>query len=368
VFKTTDGGTTWAPASSGITSIDIRALAIDPSAPGTIYAAAAPTLPDGFHRVNGGVFKTTNGGVSWTSASSGLPDTEIVLAFAIDPASPSTIYAGAFSGVFKSSDGGASWLLVNRGTFSYAVTSSLALDPHSPATIYAGQYYNGPYLVHSNYGEVAKSTDAGASWVGVNNGFDHPYRPAIISLAVDPLSTSTVYAGTQGGGVFRTLDGGSSWVAVNGGLDNPAALTVAALAIDPRSPTTLYAGTFYQRGLFKITLAADTCITAPTALCLNSGRFRVEVSWRTPSGASGAGQALPMSSDAGSFWFFSSNNVELVVKVVDGRTFNNKFWVFYGALTNVEYTITVTDTQTGVVKTYFNPQGQLASVADAAAF
>ncbi len=53
---------------------------------------------------------------------------------------------------------------------------------------------------------------------------------------------------------------------------------------------------------------------------------------------------------------------------MDGRAFNNKFWVFYGALSNVEYTITVTDTTTGVVKTYFNRSGDLASVADVNAF
>ena len=55
-------------------------------------------------------------------------------------------------------------------------------------------------------------------------------------------------------------------------------------------------------------------------------------------------------------------------KVVDGRAFNNKFWVFYGALSNVQYTITVTDTTTNAVKTYVNPNGNLASVADVTAF
>jgi len=77
---------------------------------------------------------------------------------------------------------------------------------------------------------------------------------------------------------------------------------------------------------------------------------------------------VPLTSDTGYFWFFSANNIELVIKAVDGRAFNNKFWVFYGALSNVEYTITVTDTLTGAVKTYVNPFGQLASVADTAAF
>jgi hypothetical protein len=77
---------------------------------------------------------------------------------------------------------------------------------------------------------------------------------------------------------------------------------------------------------------------------------------------------VPLTSDTGYFWFFSANNVELVLKVVDGRAFNNFFWVFYGALSDVEYTITVTDTVTGAVKVYTNAQGQLASVADVAAF
>jgi uncharacterized protein YfaP (DUF2135 family) len=115
--------------------------------------------------------------------------------------------------------------------------------------------------------------------------------------------------------------------------------------------------------------ASTACAAGPATLCLNNSRFKVQVAWRVPSqGTSGAGNAVGLTADTGYFWFFSAGNIELVVKVVDGRSFNGKFWVFYGALTNVEYTITVTDTATGVVKTYFNPFGQLASVADTAAF
>jgi hypothetical protein len=57
------------------------------------------------------------------------------------------------------------------------------------------------------------------------------------------------------------------------------------------------------------------------------------------------------------FWFFSSNNIEIIIKVVSGCAFNSRIWVFAGGLTNVAYTITVTDTVTGVSKTYSNPQG-----------
>ncbi|HXM78558.1 MAG TPA: PKD domain-containing protein, partial [Thermoanaerobaculia bacterium] len=116
--------------------------------------------------------------------------------------------------------------------------------------------------------------------------------------------------------------------------------------------------------------AADgPCFAALTALCLNASRFRVEVAWQVPAqGTRGAGIAVPLTSDTGHFWFFSANNVELVVKVVDGRAFNGHYWVFSGALSDVAYTITVTDTATGAVRTYSNPSGSLSSFSDVAAF
>ena len=115
--------------------------------------------------------------------------------------------------------------------------------------------------------------------------------------------------------------------------------------------------------------AAQACVANATTLCLNASRFRVQVTWRVPSqGTSGVGNGIALTGDTGEFWFFSANNIELVIKVVDGRAFNDRFWVFYGALSDVEYTITVTDTTNGAVKTYTNPSGNLASVADVTAF
>jgi predicted outer membrane repeat protein len=110
---------------------------------------------------------------------------------------------------------------------------------------------------------------------------------------------------------------------------------------------------------------AGACAAGPAELCLGD-RFRVGVSWRTAT-AAGVGTARPLTGDTGYFWFFNPANVEIVVKVLDGRPVNNRFWIFYGALSNVEYTLTVTDTQTGRTKTYFNPQGTMASVADTSA-
>jgi hypothetical protein len=114
---------------------------------------------------------------------------------------------------------------------------------------------------------------------------------------------------------------------------------------------------------------AAPCVPDGQTLCLNGGRFQVRVAWQVPTqGTSGVGTGVALTGDTGYFWFFSSNNVELVIKVLDGRALNNKYWVFYGALSDVQYTISVTDSQTGTVKTYTNQQGSLASVADTSAF
>jgi len=112
----------------------------------------------------------------------------------------------------------------------------------------------------------------------------------------------------------------------------------------------------------------DSCTPSSQRLCLNHSRFAVEVSWRDRHDATGEGHAVPLTGDTGYFWFFDDANVELVVKVLDGSAINGNYWVFYGSLSNVEYTITVTDTSTGEVQTYFNPLDHFGSFADTAAF
>ncbi len=109
---------------------------------------------------------------------------------------------------------------------------------------------------------------------------------------------------------------------------------------------------------------AGSCQAGPTTLCLHGNRFRLEANWKDFQGNTGTAKPVPLTTDTGSFWFFNAANVELVVKVLDGRALNGKWWVFYGALSNVEYTLTVTDTVTGAQKTYRNPSGKFGSVGD----
>jgi streptogramin lyase len=118
--------------------------------------------------------------------------------------------------------------------------------------------------------------------------------------------------------------------------------------------------------------SADTeqaCTADTTTLCLSGGRFRVQAHWATPDGRTGEGQAISLTSDTGYFWFFSSTNVEMIVKVLDACSINGRKWVFAGGLTNVSVVLTVTDTQTGAVRTYVNPQSTpFQPIQDTSAF
>ncbi len=101
-----------------------------------------------------------------------------------------------------------------------------------------------------------------------------------------------------------------------------------------------------------------TCVPDSETLCLSGGRFQVTIDWATDQGTSGRGQAEALTPDTGTFTFFDPTNVEIVIKVLNACSFNNRFWVFAGGLTNVETSMTVTDTLTGIVNTYQNPQGE----------
>lgn len=103
------------------------------------------------------------------------------------------------------------------------------------------------------------------------------------------------------------------------------------------------------------------CMPNETTLCLANGRFQVEVDWRTRQGTNGPGRTIPLEGDrSGLVWFFDSTNVEMLVKVIDACQQFDRYWVFFSATTNVDYTVTVTDTATGIVRQYSNPLGRPA--------
>lgn len=103
---------------------------------------------------------------------------------------------------------------------------------------------------------------------------------------------------------------------------------------------------------------------------VNRGRFRISATWRDFQGATGSGHFVPLGSeDSGVIWFFSPSNFEVMIKVLDACSLNNRYWVFFAAVTSVEFEITVTDTFTTTTKKYTNTLGVSApAVTDTSAF
>ena len=121
--------------------------------------------------------------------------------------------------------------------------------------------------------------------------------------------------------------------------------------------------------VYCTTLPPPSCLGNATATCLNESRFRVEARYETAQGASGAAGAYGLTGDTGWLWFFAPQNVEVVIKVLNGCGLNNRYWVFAAGLTNVKVRITVTDTLTGRAKTYNNPlDHDFSPIYDTSAF
>ena len=133
--------------------------------PATVMALGNVAPADGVSAViagtDAGVFKSSNGGQSWAAANGGLDGAPsiVVNALAIGPGSPAVVYAGTSGGVFKTTNGAASWTSINAGLSGLAARV-ITVDPSAPATVYIGVDDNVNYL---DYG-VFKSTDGGATW------------------------------------------------------------------------------------------------------------------------------------------------------------------------------------------------------------
>jgi hypothetical protein len=130
----------------------------------------------------------------------------------------------------------------------------------------------------------------------------------------------------------------------------------------------------YSNEASAVTTATPApCVESATTLCLTNGRFQVEMVWRAPGGPATAATAIPLefAPESGLFYFVSPSNIEVLVKVLNAciPELGNKYWVFYAATTNVEFVMTVIDTQTGAVKVYPNPANTAAlPVQDTNAF
>ena len=340
VYKSTNGGASWTWANAGVPSDHaVVALAIDPKTPATLYAGTFVYFCEDYASC---LFKSIDGGTSWTALH--LPGSPYPLSITIDPVNPETLYVAATDGVYKSTDGGQGWAKLNLAAY---LVSALAIDSSDPATLYAA---TSTTFDQTKGGGVFKTSDGGAHWSAMNTGLPNK---GVSALAIDRSAPATLYAGTIGGGVFKSVDGGGSWTAMNAGLTYT---NVFVLAVDPADPARVYSGTRGAVFAYEKLHDAGPCTPDATTLCLNDGRFQVRTQWATRDGSSGPGQARALTGETGYFTFFDPDNVELMVKVLNGCGSNGRFWTFAGGLTNVSVVMTVTDVKTGAVNTYTNPQ------------
>lgn len=174
-----------------------------------------------------------------------------------------------------------------------------------------------------------------------------------------------IYSSVESGATF----GGSSGSSITDGNLRVVGQLLGACGPNPDEPCSAGPNDYEVNGAFAVTkpslstwLDAMTppppppmpCVDGPTTLCLLNKRFKIEATFRTNSGQTGAAKAVRLTEETGYFWFFTQTNIEVVFKLLNGCGLNSRYWVFAGGLTDVEVTTTITDTNTGATKPYFN--------------
>lgn len=195
VFKTLNKGLNWQQLASiqtvgqaqNFASMDIKALAMDPSDNQAIYAGSAAN----------GMFYSYNGAASWQITQ--ILGSIAVNDIAVDPKNKCVVYVASENKVYKSSDCSRTWLGMYFDNDPTVKINSLAIDYNNSNNVFIG----------TTRGEIIKSADAGASWRTLNR-----FNSAVNKIAINPANFRIMYVGTADKGVFRTIDAGASWASL----------------------------------------------------------------------------------------------------------------------------------------------------------
>ena len=229
VWKTTDGGKTYENISDGYFGGSIGAVAVSKSDPNVIYVGGGEVTVRGNVSSGYGIWKSEDAGETWKSC--GLPKSRHIPRIVIDPQNPDIVYAAVLGniykptserGVYKSTNGGKTWSKILFES-NHAGAVELVIDPNNPRNLYAATWRvkRTPYSLSSG-GEGSilwKSTDRGNSWekISGNEGFAKGIL-GIIGVTVSPVNSNRVWAiveNKESGGVYRSDDGGETWSHVN---------------------------------------------------------------------------------------------------------------------------------------------------------
>ncbi len=225
VWKSTDGGTSWSPTMNDLITLNISALVMKPDDPNTIYAGTGEGfLSDGLP--GRGLLKTTDGGQNWTriSAANGL-NSSFITELAVSPANPNVIYAASREAVPQ----------------YLSLPTETTPDPGVSA--------------------IFRSTDAGQTWQNVTSGKgidpvpNFPFDNMATDVVVSPTDANVVYGAFgvyfESGGIWKSTNGGQTWTRLTNGLPNPATANQGygriELAMAPSNPSVLYASFTYRQ-------------------------------------------------------------------------------------------------------------------------
>jgi sugar lactone lactonase YvrE len=287
-YRSTDGGLTW--TLQGSIPSSANGLVADPLNANTAYAYFRDGTPE--------LFKTTNGGVNWSLANSGIPTANIqAMAAALD----GTLYVAATGqNICKSTNQGATWAVVNSGLgnpFTPSV-NGLALSPANASVLYASHGAT----------NVMKTTNGGASWSPTAANL-----PAGVALlAASPANPSTVFAASNGINVpvlYLTTNGGTTWTASAAGMGIG---TPTQIVFDPSNPANIYAVAAVRQSAFvsKINPAGAAFVYSTYLGSLGGATVASSIA------ANSAGDALVSGYSAGSF--------PVTTTAFQGNTANNE--------------------------------------------
>ena len=280
IFKSTDGGASWRNV-SGPTFVKqgIQAVIVDPDNPARAWISVGNF---GHPGQDSGLFRTTNGGTSWTKLDDPSAPASAE-SLAVDPTNGNIIYAGGFGQIWKSINGGNTWTDFSTGLPSWNVYT-IAVDPRANNTLYAGIQVSGLYqkVGSGSWTQVAApgisvidvvvgpgSTPGGSAAIAAvfNGGVikfengtetqlddvdDVTNTARVSAVAAHPTNPDVLYTGFDEGfgGFFKTADGGDDWVAQDLGY-HPLQL-ITDIAVNPNNPSTVYVAT-RGAGIYKTT-------------------------------------------------------------------------------------------------------------------
>lgn len=217
LWKTTNGGTTWTPMTENLGTLSIGALAMDPNASSTIYLG----LGDAFDGTGIGMVKSTDGGVTW-SAPSFLGDSTVINAIQVAPGNSSIVIAATNRGLYRSTDAGASWSLVSLPTGQTAVPYIWSIAWTGGTTFAVSLEANPGATSGTTDGQVMRTTDNGASWVKAT-GYTVAAGIGRSTIAAAPSNRNILYAmaaipnatsSSDLADILKSTNGGATWTAL----------------------------------------------------------------------------------------------------------------------------------------------------------